>query len=320
VGQLQLRREWTDTSLVEDERKNMASSRDEIWFLVHESPTEQMIWRFDLVTFGLSRVISVPLAAAAYSVVLWDKRGGFISGTDLYRSSDKYVDEGWLISPNITFGVNTDINWIAVVAAATGLTAAGKQVELWYSLDPEAILDEGHSSWKLALRMSTPDHNNAEQFLIDQTSRQAALMLRLYSSEANAEAPNVNNFAIRGLPKHRDWILELPVNVSDHIEVPGRRPVRIPGHGNIVHNQVLNMEGASVEIRVLDPPFLFRGIIDNIVEQTEYITDRGGVSVRCILQCRGARLTATAPSTGDAGLGTGLLGVTTLGIGQTDRT
>ncbi len=270
------------------------------------------------MTFGLSRHQTTTLGNA-HSTVVFDERAGLVSGSDVWRSSDKFYDEGWLITPNITYGLNTDINFVALVAAAQGFTSAGKQVEIWYSTDPTAILDEAHPSWILGLRMSNESQSNAEQLLIDITARQVALMLRIYSSESNTKAPDVHSFAVRGLPKHRDWILELPINVSDYLEVPGRRPVHLPGYGNLVHEQMLSKEGKSVEILVLDPPFAFRGIIDNILEPTTYITDRGSVSVRAMLQCRGARITATANPTGDAGLGLGSLGIITLGTGQTEQ-
>ena len=316
VGGITLRREWRDTSVNINALKNMASTRDEIWFNIHENGTEQMTWRFDLVTFGLSRHITTTIGIA-HSIVVFDERAGLVSGNDIWRTSDLYSSDGWLISPNITFGLNTAINFIALVVAAQNIISSGKQVELWYSTDPTAILDNEHPSWALGLRVSSEVQSEAEQFLIDVTDRQCALMLRLYSSQSDTVAPSVNNFAVRGLPKHRDWILELPVNVSDIIEVPGRRPVRIPGYGDVVHNAMMNKEGESIEVVVLDPPFAFRGIIDNIVEPTTYITDRGGVSVRVVLQCRGSRALTTTFPTGDAGLGLGLLGVVQLGIGQT---
>lgn len=319
VGQIQLRREWAQTDEVPDPRKNMSGTRDEIWWVIEESPGVESIWRYDLVTTGISRHSTVT-SPQVYSFVAFDDRLGYVSGIDIWRSTDNFVDEGWMISPNITFGLNTAINWIALVASAQNLQSSGKQVEVWYSLDAEAILDEAHLSWKLGLRISSEVQSDQEAFLAKVQSRQIALMLRIYSTVSGTQTPAVSNWAIRGIPAHRDWILELPVNVSDIIEAPGRRPIRIPGYGDTIHAALMSREGDSLEIQILDPPFGFRGIIDNILEPTEYISARGGVSIRCVLQCRGSRVTAVANPTGDAGLGLGLLGVATLGIGQTDRT
>lgn len=319
VGQLRLRREWGNTSELIDIRQNMPTTRDEIWMTIQEESTVDAVWRFDLVTLGLSRHRSWP-QSNTHSVVIFDEETGLISGDDVWKSSDDFMDEGWVIGPNINFGLNTDISWLAATLVASNLTSTGKQVELWRTSDPEAITDPDHPSWIETIRISTPGQGDAEAILSKVKSKSLALMVRIYSSEGQQRTPLVSRFAIRGIPIQRDWILELPVNVSDWISAPGRSPIRIPSYGDQLHTKLLSKSGDNVEIIVLDPPFGFRGIIDNIVEPTEYITDRGSVEIRCILQCRGSRITSTATAIGDAGLGLGLLGVSTLGIGQTIRT
>ena len=319
VGQLRLRREWDATYETVDIRQNMATTRDEIWFTVQETQTEDSVWRFDLVTLGITRHRTISVANT-HSVVIFDEEEGFISTTDVYKTNDNYQPEGWLISPNITFGLNTDIAWLETVLFATNLSGSGKQVELWYTTDTDAIVDPDDPSWVLASRISTPAQDELSTTLTQLKSKSLALMVRIYSSEATGRTPKVKRFAVRGIPTHRDWILELPVNVSDWISAPGRSPVRIPTYGDTVHTSLVGKIGENLEIIVLDPPFGFSGVIDNVLEPVSYITDRGSVSVRCVLQCRGSRIVNAGTPTGDAGLGLGLLGVTRLGIGQTDPT
>jgi hypothetical protein len=143
-------------------------------------------------------------------------------------------------------------------------------------------------------------------------------MIVMYDNNVKAGTPEILRFGLRGLPKHRDWIVELPINVSDQIEVPGRLPYRIDGWGDIIHSGLLDMQGNHLQLEVLDPPLSFSGIIDNIVEPVEYIGERGSAGRVCLVQFRGTRVTSgeTNP-TGDAGVGLGLVGVSTLGIGQT---
>lgn len=323
VGSIQLRRQWDDIAVTIDTRKNMANTRDEIWFTVREETTTQSVWRFDLVTFGLSRHVTTTVTGDAFGLVVFDERAAYSLATNVYYTNDLFVDEGYIISPNITFGLNTDIDWLSLVVAALGLVSGGAQVELYYSTDPEAILSPDTSSgtpWRLGMRLSSPAAQDETFQLTGVTGKQVALMLKLYSSNSNTVAPDVTNHAVRGLPNHRDWILELPINVSDYIEVPGRRPLQIQGYGNVTHSEMLSLSGKSIEVTVLDPPISFRGIVDNVLEPTAYISDRGSVSVRCVLQCRGDRQTATANPTGDAGMGLGLMGVATMGIGQTGST
>lgn len=323
VGQLQLKREWEEVVENFGALVNIAATRDEMWFVIEETADEHSLWRFDVVTTGLSRHLTSALTNDVTSTVVFADRIAFVSGTSLMRESDLFANEGWLISPNITFGLNTTINWFALALTAYNLVQGGTQVELLYSTDPEAILDESHPSWGPGIRLSAAPNNVVEQFLTQISASQCAVMLRLYSAESDTRTPKVTNFAIRGFPAHRDWMLDLPINVSDWIEVPQRRPVKIPGIGNSLHTYLLNIVGQSMEIHVLDPPLTFRGVIDNIIEPTTFISDRGSVTTRAILQCRGARTASTSGSTsptGDAGLGLGLLGIEILGIGQTERT
>jgi len=325
VGQLQLIREWEDVIESADPRLNVAASRDEMWFAIDEFANETSVWRFDLVTSGLSRHSMLgdefSNREGGKSIVFYDERIGLVAQGDTYvESLTLYKDEGYLISPLITFGLNTPINWIATSLSADIPNPGGRQVELWYSTNREAILDPNHPSWKLQTRLSGPTRDAVVKQIVGVQSSQAALKIVVLSSQNKTKTPNVNSFALRGLPAQRDWILELPVNVSDYIEVPHRRPLHIPGYGNIIHSAMLSKVGDSLEVEVLDPPMLFRGIVDNVIEPTEYVSDRGSVSVRCVLQLRGERLKVTAEATGDAGLGLGLLGVSTLGVGQTERT
>jgi hypothetical protein len=57
-----------------------------------------------------------------------------------------------------------------------------------------------------------------------------------------------------------------------------------------------------------------------VSEPVEYISNRGSVSRYVIVEFRGQRLVTTAPPTGDTGIGLGLLGISTVGIGQSEGT
>jgi len=323
VGQLQSIREWVGAGDTIDIRQNMATTRDEIFWMVQETPAEDSVWRYDLVTAGLSRHIAQTQLSTGLSLIVFDERAAMVSATNIWYSGDLFVDEGYMIFPNVNFGVNTDISWLATTIRALGIVAGGKQIELYYSTDPTAITepDVGPSGkWKIASRISAPGQEEVEELLTNVTARSLALQLRIYASAGGTSTPKVSRVAVRGIPSQRDWILELPINVSDIVEVPGRMPLTIPELGDSLHRSMLDKAGRSLTIDVLDPPFLFTGIIDSILEPTEYVSDRGSSSVRIVLQCRGSQRDVTISSVGDAGLGLGLLGVETLGIGQTDRT
>lgn len=327
VGQLQTRREWIGATHEQITTRNMTNTRDEMFFFVKEffnGELRESLWRFDIITNGMSRIVQTGPYINLNGLVIFDGIGGgidFSTDTVLITDGSELQTEGWMIFPNITFGLNTDISWIATILEAHNLEDSGGQVELWRSTDRTAILDKDHPSWVLLQRLSSQGASNTEVPILGVESRTMALQLRMYSTQGKTKTPQVTRMALRGIPRHRDLVMTVPVNTSDWVSVPGRKPTRIPGLGNQVHQRMLQLVGANVEAFLLDPFIKFSGIIDAISEPVEYETPRGSVTQYCMVQFRGQRSAATITyATGDDGTGLGLVGVSTVGIGQSEST
>ncbi len=321
VGQLQLLREWFGVEHEKLVTRNMTNTRDEIFFFVKEDFEGQFqegLWRFDLVTGGLSRILSEP-DSDLNGLIVYDGIFGaidFINNVIKISDPDILQAEGYVIFPNITFGLNTEIAWLTSVLEAHDVVGQGAQVELYRSTDPQAILDKDHPSWVLAQRLSSTSDASVEIPLIGVESRTLSLQLRLYATEGASLTPQVTRIAVRGIPRHRDFIALVPVNVSDYVSVPGRRPTRVPGLGNQLHEQVLNLVGKSVTMTLIDPPYRMEGVVNNISEPVDYLAERGSVTRYCMVEFRGQRSSALFYPTGNDGVGLGLLGVAIVGIGQ----
>jgi len=321
AGGLQLQREWIDSEEEIHVQNNMSSVRDAIYFTISEADGNSYTWRYDLTTLGLSRHNTVAVTRdGTYATVVFNERGATIdysiAGTPVIRlSSDTEINpSGYLISPNITFGLNTDIAWMSSILEATNVSGVD-YVDLWRTEDPEAILDPYNltDAWVHVQRVSDASQSGVEIPIQGVTSRTLALRLAVYSG--GDDSPQITRTAVRGIPTHRDWIVLLPVSVSDMVEVPGRMPTRVPYLGNDLQQEVLQLVGQSVYIEVLNPPMTFRGVIDNVDEPVEYISDRGSASVYCMVQFRGLRVTSTIQPVGE-GLGVARLGIATLGVGE----
>lgn len=319
VGPLRLLRVWEDTvETAPNYTKNVVSSRDEMFFLIGEGANDYSIWRYDLVTEGLFRHHKAERASGT-GLVLFDERLGFCDGADVVLQSDTaYVTDGYLITPNITFGLNTPINWTAFVLEATGLDQPGSKIDYYRSEDPASILSPDAAGWVLTESYTDPAQSGVERPIVNTTSNQLALMVRMYASSDASATPDVTRFAVRGLPKHRDWVVDLPVNVSDYVTAPNRYPMRVPGHGDTEHRTLIGLQGASTTLEVFDPPITLRGIVENILEPTSYVTDRGSQSKMCMIRFLGSLLTTEESYSvqGNAGLGIAPLGIATLGVGE----
>jgi len=325
VGQMQLRRTWFASFHEPLVTRNMTVTRDEILWFVRElidGTFTEALWRFDVVTNGLSRRNTYPGINLNGMVVFDALAAGidFNSESILVQDRDTYQDSGWIVFPNITFGVNTPITWMASIVEAQNLASSGTQVELWRTSDPQGLLDWQDPSWTLVQRLSAPGNTNLEIPMLGVKSRTLALQLRMFNHSGGTETPKVTRIAMRGIPSHRDFIMQIPMNISDYVSVPGRAPLKVPGFGYDVHNRILDMIGDNVQVAIIDPPVVFEGVINNISEPIEYLAERGSVTRYVMVEFRGQRSTATIPTTGDAGMGLGFMGIATMGIGQTERT
>jgi hypothetical protein len=290
IGNLQLKREWYGGIHTPTSTRNIASTRDEMFWFVREDIDGTLyegLWRYDLVTGGLTRFQTTPTVDYT-SITVFDETIGaidFVGGTIDIGSTD-YQGFGYMIFPNMTFGLNTDIAWLAVTLETQNLVASGGTVEVWGSPEPNAISDPQDASWELLIRASSisPEENIVQ--LVDKKSRTYALQLRVYATSVS-ETPEVSRVAIRGIPSHRDYIMMVPFNISDYVSVPGRMPLHVPSLGNALHSTVMDMVGDSVDVTVLDPPMDFRGILNNVSEPVTFQPLRGSMTTYVMVEFRG---------------------------------
>jgi len=344
VGQMRLRREWLAVEHEPLVTRNMANTRDEIYWFVKEQirgSTDDVflesLWKFDLITSGLSRVWTIDVVPNSdvllppiqdeqinlNGLVIFDDIAGgidYTNGKIVLQSPGLHRDSGWMIFPNVTFGLNTGIAWIATVLEAANLTEGGAQVELWRSVDPAAILDWRHPSWVLLRRLSSPQDVTNEVPISNLESSSMALQLRLYSHTGRTKSPVVLRTAMRGIPSLRDLIVIVNVNVSDVVSAPGRSPLRVPNLGERTHRHILGLLGKSVRVAQLKPPLMFEGVLNNVSEPVRFVSNRGSVTTYIQLELRGKMVTPLALPTGDSGVGLGTLGIVTKGLTQSDRT
>ncbi|NIP36368.1 MAG: hypothetical protein GWN12_15810, partial [Thermoplasmata archaeon] len=59
-------------------------------------------------------------------------------------------------------------------------------------------------------------------------------------------------------------VLDLPVNVSDQIERPGRKPLRIEGRGEAVFQALRELEGDSVLVELFRPELRLQGVVEQV--------------------------------------------------------
>jgi hypothetical protein len=190
VGQLQLRREWRGTDEEINKGHHIVSARDELWWAVKESDDFTYVWRLDLVTGGMSRHVRVG-AGPKTGLVIFQGQLGILDQTRIEIQDSEYRVNGYLILPNVTFGLNTAINWVSTVLEAQNIDGTGAKVELWRTSDREAILDPDSSSWILVRTINNESQSGLDQALLNVTSRTQAFKIMIYPSTDRANSPQV---------------------------------------------------------------------------------------------------------------------------------
>ena len=81
--------------------------------------------------------------------------------------------------------------------------------------------------------------------------------------------------------------------------------------------QLVEQQGQSCEIRLLDVPTTLRGVVDQIAVPMTYTTNRGSQGRLSLMRFRGNRIVSSeeiASPQGTTGLGIGTLGIAMLGV------
>ena len=84
-------------------------------------------------------------------------------------------------------------------------------------------------------------------------------------------------------------VAEIPINISDRVERPGRKPIKVKGLGNLLYSTLRQKEGDSVVLELFDPSEIIRGVVERISYPINANVERGSVTQYAIITVRGTR-------------------------------
>jgi hypothetical protein len=295
---------------------SMFVTRDSVYMGVHESATTTYLWRYFLPTAGIARDIGVTHASNTTSVVTGITQAGtttpkflFVSsGQGVYKELDTYVSTGYIVTALADFYTSEKKQWVGAKLNTNGVSAG--TVELATSTIPTDIDNIDSPTWQNQITIASGVGGDEEVLeLVD--GRWITAKLTITTSDTS-QSPELLSFAIRGFQLVNDLVVDMPINISDQIERPFRKALRINGQGELIYQALRNKEGKNVQLEIFRPDTLLRGIIENVSSPIEEISPRGSVTQYCIVRFRGSKVIATSSS--GQGLGIQLLGVNNLGL------
>jgi hypothetical protein len=310
----QLIKQWDNG--IDQTPHSMFVTRDSVYMGVHESATTTYLWRYFLPTAGIARDIGVTHASNTTSVVTGITQAGttvpkfvFVSsGQGVYKELDTYVSTGYIVTALADFYTSEKKQWVGAKLNTNGVSAG--TVELATSTIPTDIDNINSPTWQNQITIASGVGGDEEVLeLVD--GRWITSKLTITTTDTS-QSPELLSFAIRGFQLVNDLVVDMPINISDQIERPFRKALRINGQGKLIYQALRNKEGKNVQLEIYRPDTLLRGIIENVSSPIEEISPRGSVTQYCIVRFRGSKVIATSSS--GQGLGIQLLGVNNLGL------
>lgn len=276
----------------------LRAGRDSVFAAVRETATEVDLWRYDLAYGGLHRSYIISVGGSSRDFLLVDGvPWTWIDGEGAYRRSSTLAASGYIISPLADFFRAEDKSWAAIGVTHSSIAGDGDAIAVAYTTDQDAVDDADSTSWT-AIARSTSGQLPDEVSLSEVEARYLAVKVTL---TAGAASPSLSAFVVRAYPGEGDTIITLPVNVSDQVEIPGRRRFVSRGYGAKVYAALAGVEGSSTELELYYPDELWSGLVEKVNTPLTQFSWRGTPLLVAMVRFRGRRVTATVTTGGTFG-------------------
>jgi hypothetical protein len=305
----QLIKQWGDGSTTLDQAPyKIISTRDSIYTGIVDSASKTNLWRYYLPTGGIARDLEFAESGIVEGLTVFsDRLFATVSGGGLYRESTNYVSTGYVITPLADFFTSEKKQWVGAKLNTNVVTSGS--VKLFTSTIAADINSPNAATWSEQVSIFSGTGGDEEVMTLV-NGRWIAGKIEINTDDVT-QSPEMLAFAIRGFQLVNDLVVDMPINISDQIERPFRKALRVNGQGDLVYQALRNKEGKNVQLEIFRPDTLLRGIIENVSSPIEEISPRGSVTMYCLVRFRGSKVIQTSSS--GVGLGIELLGVGRLG-------
>ena len=305
----QLIKEWVISS-IDTTPHAMFASRDSVYCAVQEDTDETYLWRYYLPTAGFARDLKLGAGGLCYGISQGSgKFVASISGKNVYKETSSYESEGYIITPNIDFFTSEVKQWVGTTVEHDEITDS-RRIQCFISTREGTIDTPGSSNWELT-NDSTQGFGGTE-FQINRNARYLNMKIVLTPTIDFTGTPVFRSVSARALPRPQLVVIDIPVNISDQVERPNRKRIKVRNLGETVYQELKQKEGDSVTLELYEPAELIRGVVESVAYPVINHANIGSVTQYCTVRIRGVRAEdITSEFTNIIGIGT--LGVVGLG-------
>ena len=280
----QLVKEWV--SGVNTTPKFMFASRDSVYCGVKESDSETCLWRYYLPTGGIARDLC--MAGEAFVTGITNSNDKFIAvmaGIDVFKQTSTYESEGYLVTSAADFFTAESKQFVGA-EVSTVTMPENTQVSLQYSTRFEDLDTPESATFTNALTQLGGTGDEEKQ--ISEVSRYIIGKVVLRSTDG-VSTPKVKSIQFRALARPELVVAQIPVNISDRVERPGRKPIKVKGLGDALYNSLRSKEGDSVTLEIFEPSEIIKGVVEQISYPIQSNEVLGSDTMYAIITVRGTR-------------------------------
>lgn len=305
----QLIKEWV-IDLVDTTPHFMFATRDSVYCGIKESDSESYLWRYYLPTAGFARDIKMGASGIVTGITnINNKFVIAVAGADIYKETSLYEDEGYIITPNIDFFTSEVKQWVGTTVEHDEITDS-RRVQCYISTREGTIDYPNSGNWELT--NDSTQGFGGEEFQINRNARYLNMKIVLTPNTDFTGTPVFRSLSARALPRPQLIVVDIPVNISDQLERPNRKRIRVKNLGETVYQELKQKEGDSVTLELYSPAELIRGVVESVAYPVLNDANIGSVTQYCTVRIRGVRAEdITSEFTNIIGIGT--LGVVGLG-------
>ena len=285
LGNQQLIKEWNIDS-IDASPYRLFVTRDSVYTGIKESGSNSYLWRYYLPTAGIARDLKFGASGIIKGIRIVDEKFlATVQASGVYQETSNYEEEGYLITANADFFTAERKQWVEA-QVETPEIASGQTVEVHVTDDIAGITSSTHTSWDKVINAQSGTGTVIAQ--VDKISRYGAMKVVLKSQGAST-APEVNSIAYRALARPELVVVQIPVNISDRVERPFRKPFTVKNLGETIYQSLKDKEGTPVTLEIYDPAEVIRGVVESIQYPIQSNPEIGSVTQYAIITIRGTR-------------------------------
>ena len=285
LGGNQLVKEW-DISGVDASPNKLYATRDSVYVGIKESASTSFLWRYYLPTAGIARYYKAAAGGIVKGICKVNEKFLFsVDGSGVYKQTSLFETEGFIMLPAADFFTAENKQFVGAEVSTESLDT-GTSVEVAVSTKFESLNNSADSSFETVITHQGGTGDNEVQ--IEKVSRFIVAKLTLKTS-TTSNTPKVKSVQVRALARPELVVARIPINISDRVNRPNRKPIKVKGLGDALYNALRDKEGDAVTLEIFDPNEIIRGVVESISYPVQNNTEVGSVVQYAILTVRGTR-------------------------------